>query len=126
MIVVSALNRSLGQITLHGLGVGASGARDTSDLLPWDFLKQFEVQKRQWLKARTKREVVEELAQVQELPAAESAPAVDAAPAPALPQIDYATLLSSAQTVDKLLTRLLELQAQREDDDLAVILLLLH
>ena len=115
---------------MHGLGVGSSGTRDTADLLPWDFLKQFEIQKRQWLRARTKREVVEALEQVQEMPAEVAAPVVDAAPAPALPQIDYATLLSSAQTVDRLLTRLLALQAAQraaqEDDDLAMVIAVLH
>jgi hypothetical protein len=112
---------------------------DTVDLTPWDFLQQFEKQKRQWLKARTKLEAAKALALVYEaLPPEEAAeievPVVqEARPSydlPAVPLIDYEAMMRNARVVDALLTKLLRIQRdallaqeQADEDDLAVALL---
>ena len=118
-----------------GMGGGPEpevASTDTSDLTPWDFLQQFEIQKRQWLRARSKLEAAKALEKVyQELPP-EQAEQIDvplAADEPeptnlqprAMPRIDYQRLMRSAEVVDQLLTLLLKLQQEAEDDDMAVI-----
>lgn len=130
-------------IVLMGFGEGAAveaTATDTSDLMPWDFLRQFEIQKREWLRAKTKREAAQALTKVHaEMPPEEAEqielpmepePA-DYSVAPVVSRVDYDALMASTALVNRLLDRQLELdrlrkeaQAAADEDDLAVAILL--
>lgn len=128
-VVTAGLGIRSGELTLRGLGVVRRAANDgaaTADLLPWDFLREFEVQKRVWLQQRTRKEIIESVKElVEKLPesATETMPktrtverleGVDTI----VMRLDYAALLMNFQALDHLIGILLE-----EDDILALLLM---
>lgn len=105
--------------------------------MPWDFLREFEVQKAQWLRARTKQEAAAALAkahatlppeEAEDLPLPVQVAAAE--PEYGVPtfttRIDYDALMESTELVNRLLKRQLELERlaqEAEDDNMAMLLL---
>ncbi len=130
MVVTAGLGVRSGALALRGLGGNPAAAQRgaQSDLLPWDFLTQFSIQKRQWLEAQTMRDIAkkveavyeslpEEAKQTFDVPLRRDVERIEGIDTIVM-RVDYGALIARANILSAFLDIILD------DEDVMLVLLL--